>query len=72
MSSVIQGLDPLDIIYFVNKKNKKFQAILLQDVEEVLGVDSPEYKEVRRLFLDSFNNYTRSILRIIFGNDFEL
>jgi translation elongation factor EF-4 len=70
--NVIQGLDLLDVIHFVSKKNKKFQAILLQDVEQVLGKDSQQYAEVRKLILDSYNSYTRSILRVIFGNDFDL
>lgn len=70
--TVIQGLDLLDVIHFVSKKNKKFQAILLQDVEQVLGKDTLEYAEVRKLILDSYNSYTRSILRVIFGNDFDL
>lgn len=71
MGEIIQGLDVLDVVYFVGKKNKKFQAILLQDLEEILGKDTPEYLQVRKLFLDGFNNYTRSVLRVIFGNDFE-
>ena len=70
--NIIQGLDVLDVVYFVKKKNKKFQAILLQDIEQVLGKDSPEYAEVRKLILDSYNSYTRSLLRVIFGNDFEI
>lgn len=72
MGNVIQGLDLMDVVYFVQKKNKKFQAILLQDVENVLNKDSEEYREVRKLVLDSYNAYTRSILRVIFGNDFDI
>ncbi len=71
-SGVIQGLDLLDVVEFVSKKNKKYQAILLQDIEEVLGRDSEEYLAIRKLILDSLNNYTRSVLRVIFGNDFDL
>jgi hypothetical protein len=65
---VIQGLDVLDVVRFIGKKNKKFQAILLNDIEDVLGADSQEYKLVRKLILDGFNNYTRSVLRVIFGD----
>jgi hypothetical protein len=65
---VIQGLDLLDIIKFIARKNKKYQAMLLNDLEEVLPADSEEYKKVRKLFLDCFNNYTRSVLRAIFGD----
>jgi hypothetical protein len=69
---IIQGLDPLDVAGFVSKKNKKYQAILLQDIEEILGKDSEEYKQIRGLILDSYNDYTRSILRVVFGNTFDL
>lgn len=68
---IIQGLDVFDIIFLVGRKNKKFQAILLQDIEEILGKDSEQYIRIRKLVLDSYNNYTRSMLRAIFGNDFE-
>jgi hypothetical protein len=68
---VIQGLDIIDLILVVGQKNKKFTAIALQEIEEVLGKDSEEYKTIRKIFLDSFNNYTRSVMRSIFGDDFE-
>ncbi len=64
----IQGLDILDVQDFITKKNKKFQAILLSDLEDILDPDSDSYKQVRKLILDSFNNYTRSIFRVIFGD----
>lgn len=65
---IIQGLDLIDIVTFISKKNKKFQAILLSELEETLGRDSKEYTLVRKLVLDGFNNYTRSIVRAIFGD----
>lgn len=71
-SNIIQEMDLIDVIYFVGKKNRKYQAILLHDIEEVMGKDNPKYAEVRKLILDAFNNYTRSMLRIIFGNDLEI
>ena len=70
-TEVIQGLDTLDIVYFIGRKNKKFQAIMLQEIEEVLGSESDEYKTIRKLVLDGFNNYTRSMMRAIFGADYE-
>jgi hypothetical protein len=68
---VIQGLDIIDLIVIVGQKNKKFTAITLQEIEEVLGKDSKEYSAVRKIVLDCFNNYTRSIMRSIFGDEFE-
>lgn len=68
---VIQGLDVVDIQHFVGRKNRKFQAVILHDIEEILDKDSDEFQKVRKLVLDGFNEYTRSVLRIIFGNDLE-
>ena len=65
---IIQGLDTLDVITFIRNKNKKYQAILLSDIEKVISRDSPEFKIIRKLVLDSSNEFTRSVLRIIFGD----
>lgn len=65
---VIQGLDVIDVVEFIAKKNKKFQALLLNELEDVMDTDTDEYKVVRKIFLDCFNNYTRSITRAIFGD----
>ena len=64
---VIQGLDAIDILVNLQKKRKKFQAIFLADLEEI--EDDPEkFAKIRKLYLDDSNNYTRSVLRMIFGN----
>ena len=71
---VIQGLDLLDVVHFVAQRNKKFQAIFLNDLEEIFRKSKPvgplpqEFFWIRKLYLDSQNNYTRSILRILFGD----
>lgn len=87
---IIQGLDIIDVLQFTQKKNKKFQAVFLNDLEELLNpqkflemvnIDEDSelgqkikkaYKEdffnIRKLYLDAQNNYTRSILRAIFGD----
>jgi hypothetical protein len=69
---IMIGLDMQDIAGYVSKKNKRYLAMILQDLEEVLDKDSEEFKEVRRIVLDGFNNYNRSLMRVIFGNTFEL
>lgn len=69
---IIQGLDVIDLVKLIQRKNRKFQAILLTDVEEILDKNSPEFIRVRKVILDHFNNYTHSIARLIFGDDFEL
>jgi hypothetical protein len=69
--SIEIGLDAIDIINFINKKNKRYVATALQELEEILPKDSKQYAEVRKLFLNYFNNYKRSVCRAIFGTDLE-
>lgn len=68
MKGIIQGVDILDILHFIAKKNKRFQASFLKELEVILNPRSEEYKLIRKLYLDSQNTYTRSILRVIFGD----
>lgn len=64
----IDGLDLFDLISFISKKNKRFLAIILADIEEILGKDSREYKLIRKIVLDGFNDYTRSVVKVVFGD----
>jgi uncharacterized protein YehS (DUF1456 family) len=65
---VIEGLDVIDVVRYISRKKDKFIAIVLADLEEVMEKDSNEYKFIRKLFLDGFNDYTRSVMRTLFGN----
>jgi hypothetical protein len=65
------GLDAIDIINFISKKGRRYVATTLQELEEILPKDSEEYEKVRKLFLNSFNDYKRSVCRAIFGTDLE-
>ena len=37
-------------------------------IKDVMEKDSNEYKFIRKIFLDGFNDYTRSVMRTLFGN----
>jgi hypothetical protein len=65
---IVSGVDLLDVIGYITKKNKKSQAIVLSQLEIILGRDSAEYLKVRKVFLDTMNDYTRSVLTTIFGD----
>ena len=65
---IVQGLDLTEVIGFINRKNKRYQAMSLQELETIISKDSEEFSQIRKLFLDGFNDYTRAILRIIFGD----
>ena len=64
---VIQGFDILDVTKFIGRMNKKYQAILLARLEDILPRDE-DFLEVRKAVLDSFNDYTRDVVESIFGN----
>ena len=65
---VINGLSVFDIVNKVGKKSRRYIASALSDVEDVLGEDSEEFQQVRKIFLDNFNDYTRSILIFLLGD----
>ncbi len=70
---IVQGLDVFDIVGFIDKKLNRFLAIALNELEEIfeaagISKDSQEFQLVRKLILDLLNEYTRSVLRIIFGD----
>jgi hypothetical protein len=70
-NKIIEGLDVLDIVSIIDKKSRAYQAIILQEVEGVIPKNSPEFSKVRKIVLDNMNEYTRSMLRAVFGVDFE-
>ena len=65
---IIQGLDTIDVAKIISKKNSKFLAIGLQELEESLDKNEKNFNNIRKIFLDNFNDYTRSIMRVIFGD----
>lgn len=69
---LMNGLDIIDAITILNKKNKKFQALLLEDVESYINKDTELYKKLRKSILDYFNDFSRSVARIITGDEDEI
>ena len=64
---VIEGLDVIDVLGETSRKNRKFAAIFLNELDEIVS-DVKTKKAIRKAFLDNQNNYTRSIVRMIFGD----
>ncbi len=65
---VIDGMNMFDIITIISKKNKRYIANALDEMEEVLGSDTEAFIKVRKIFLDTQNDYTRSIFVTLFGD----
>jgi hypothetical protein len=63
---ILQGFDILDIVRFISKTNKKCQATILASLETV--IDSSDYPTVRKIVLDGTNDFTRTIVKNIFGD----
>lgn len=70
---IVQGLDPIEILKFMNKKKKRYIAIGLNELEGIFDAveiprDSKEFHLIRKLILDLVNEYNRSIIVLIFGD----
>lgn len=66
--TIIQQVEILDILRNIGKKNKKLQAILLQELETVVVKGSPGYIKMRKVILDETSNFSRAIVSSIFGD----
>jgi len=82
MGSEVNDLDMLDIIRLIDRRKGKFLALLVNDVQESFKQNGyntnikspmvdPFYLEIRKAILDSFNDFTRSIDRVLVGGDAE-
>jgi hypothetical protein len=65
---VIDGFNMFDIITIIQKKNRRYIANALDEIEETLEKDSAQFIAVRKVLLDTMNDYTRSIFVTLFGN----
>jgi len=66
----LYGLDVFDIINLIRRKNGAYIRIVLDELETKIE-DPGKFREVRKVVLDGFNNYTRSILRSLLGGNIE-
>lgn len=64
---VFQEIDVLDLIREIGTKNKTLNAKVLQELEKYVK-DNDDFLELRKFILDEQNSYTRSIVRLIFGD----
>lgn len=67
MGEVIQEVDILTVLREVGSRNKVLQAKVLQELEKYV-TDKEQYAQLRKFILDEQNAYTRSIIRLIFGD----
>jgi len=65
---IIDGLNMFDVITFLDKKKRRYIKVALDSLEDILSPDSEQFVAARKIFLDKFNDYHRSILITLFGN----
>ena len=68
VSKIIAEVSILDVVKMISRRNKKLQAVLLQEVEKHYSQDSTEYQELRKVILDETSNFSRAVIRQIFGD----
>jgi hypothetical protein len=64
---IIQSFDIIDLIGEISKINKRYQATVLSKLELIFN-DTDKFIQARKVILDAFNEYTREIIRYIFGD----
>lgn len=67
----INGLEMIEVLALIKKRQNRYLALLLDDVEGIMEEDSKEFELVRKFILDYFNDYTRSIHSVLLGDDIE-
>lgn len=65
---IIDGLNMFDVINLISRKNRRYMANALDELEEILGKDSEQFVKARKIVLDTMNDYTRSVFVTLFGN----
>jgi hypothetical protein len=65
---IMQGFEIMDVVGFISVLTKRYQANLLSNIEKTLGPNDARYKEVRKLILDSTNNFSRAVVNSLFGD----
>jgi hypothetical protein len=69
--NVTRAFDLIDVLSLIKRKQRRYLALLLNDVEELMFEEPEMYIHIRKVLLDYFNDYTRSIFRILMGDDIE-
>jgi hypothetical protein len=66
MAIIVQKIGLLEITDLISRKNKKLQAVALSQIESLL-LDQPEiFTQIRKVYLDSMNDFARLILTALY------
>ena len=63
---VFQEVNVFEILGEIGSRNKVLNAVVLTELEKHIK-NKEEFQKVRKFVLDEQNSYTRSLVRLIFG-----
>lgn len=69
--NITRAFDLIDVLSLIKRKQRRYIALLLNDVEEIMYDEPEKYTDLRKTLLDYFNDYTRSVFRILMGEEVE-
>lgn len=66
------GLDILSILSILERRKGTYLSLLLEDLEVLYKKnEDPGFLAVRKLILDYFNDYYRSLIKVVTDGDIE-
>jgi hypothetical protein len=65
------GLDILSILSILERRKGTYLSLLLDDLELLYKKGDPQFADVRKLVLDYFNDYYRSLIKVVTDGDIE-
>jgi len=77
---IIQEISLYDAVEYIRRRNRVAQKKFLTEVETVLGINGTEevsketireFKEIRKLYLDSMNGFARDVVNDLYGGEIE-
>lgn len=66
----IQAVDLLDMVELIGRKKRVHQRVILNELEQLIP-DRDTFLKVRKVILDHTNDYTRTLVKELFGDSFE-
>lgn len=67
----INGLDAISSLSILEKQSRKFQKLVMNDLETVLDKTDPNFPLIRKIIFDYFSEFTRSVERLFLSDDVE-
>lgn len=70
-SRVIEGISVYNTVSSIQKINRVFQKNFLTTLETLVNKDTELFTQIRSLYLDSQNDFARTVVNELFGGGIE-